>query len=38
MGLKTFSLMMLVMNMAFLSKGEVLWFLGWIGFGRGRRR
>ena len=31
MGLKTFSLMMLVMNMAFLTKDEVLWFLGWFG-------
>ena len=30
MGLKTFSLMMLVMNMAFLTKDEVLWFLGWF--------
>ena len=30
MGLKTFSLMMLVMNMAFLSKDETLWFLGWF--------
>ena len=28
MGLKTFSLMMLVMNMAFLNKKEVDWFLG----------
>jgi hypothetical protein len=30
MGLKTFSLMMLVMNMAFLRKEEVLWFFGWF--------
>ena len=28
MGLKTFSLMMLVMNMAFLKPGEVRWFFG----------
>lgn len=30
MGLKTFSLMMLVMNMAFLTKEEVHWFLNWF--------
>ena len=30
MGLKTFSLIMLVMNMAFLRKEEVLWFLSWF--------
>ncbi len=30
MGLKTFSLVMLVMNMAFLRKEEALWFLGWF--------
>jgi hypothetical protein len=35
MGLKTFSLMMLVMNMAFLRKEEVAWLLG--GFLQGRR-
>lgn len=31
MGLQTFSLMMLVMNMVFLSKNEVLWCFGWFG-------
>ena len=30
MGLKTFSLMMLVMNMAFLRKKEVYWLVGWF--------
>ena len=30
MGLKTFSLMMLVMNMAFLSTAEVHWVLRWF--------
>jgi hypothetical protein len=35
MGLKTFSLMMLVMNMAFLRPEEVRWFFSW--FSRGRK-
>jgi hypothetical protein len=35
MGLKTFSLMMLVMNMAFLRPGEVRWFFGM--FSRGKK-
>ena len=30
MGLKTFSLMMLVMNMCFLRPNEVLWLLSWF--------
>ena len=30
MGLKTFSLMMLVFNMAFLRPEEVAWILSWI--------
>ena len=30
MGLKTFSLMMLVFNMAFLRPEEVAWLLSWI--------
>jgi hypothetical protein len=33
MGLKTFSLIMLVMNMAFLRKEEVYWLAGWVGVG-----
>jgi hypothetical protein len=33
MGLKTFSLIMLVMNMAFLRKEEVYWLVGWFGAG-----
>jgi hypothetical protein len=36
MGLKTFSLMMLVMNMAFLKPEEVRWFFGM--FTRGGRK
>lgn len=35
MGLKTFSLMMLVMNMAFLKDKEVYWFMGLFG-GKGK--
>jgi hypothetical protein len=31
MGLKTFALIMLVMNMAFLRKDEAIWLLSWIG-------
>ncbi len=31
MGLKTFALIMLVMNFAFLSRGELDWFLSWFG-------
>lgn len=31
MGLGTFALIMLVMNMAFLRKEEVYWLVGWIG-------
>lgn len=34
MGLKTFSLMMLVMNMCFLKTEEAYWFLGIFGVGR----
>lgn len=37
MGLKTFSLMMLVMNMAFLRKEEALWIASWFGFLVGTR-
>ena len=33
MGLKTFSLLMLVLNMAFLRKEEIYWALGWLGLG-----
>lgn len=35
MGLKTFALIMLVMNMAFLRKDEVLWMFGWLSGSRG---
>ncbi len=35
MGLKTFSLMMLVMNMAFLTNAEASWFLRFFGRSRG---
>ena len=31
MGLSTFALIMVVMNMAFLRKAEVVWLLSWIG-------
>ena len=37
MGLKTFSLMMLVMNMAFLTSDEVRRFLAWINRALGRK-
>ncbi len=34
MGLGTFALVMLVMNMAFLRKEEAHWLVSWFGFGR----
>ena len=38
MGLGTFALVMLVMNMAFLRTEEVHWLVSWLGGGEGSRQ